>query len=234
MSKSIGILGGIGPLATMDLFKKIIEMTDASCDQDNIRIYVDNNTSIPDRTAYILGKGSDPRMQLIESAKKLEQIGADFIIMPCNTAHYFYDDIVKEINIPFLNMIEETLKCIESEQNYIKKAGLLATEGTCNSGIYEKHAKKFNLEIIKPSDYRQQAITKLIYDIKSGKFQLDQVKYYETLEELTEKGCQVFILGCTELSVAYDLFKMNGNYVDPLIAIAKKSIIFAEKSVKNT
>ena len=133
MSKSIGILGGMGPLATVNLFKKIIELTDADCDQDNIRIYVDNNTSIPDRTAYILGKGSDPRAQLIVSAKKLEQIGADFIIMPCNTAHYFYDDIAAEINVPFLNMIEETLKNIV-EQSCSKKIGLLATEGNLQFG----------------------------------------------------------------------------------------------------
>ncbi len=97
----LGILGGMGPLATCEFFKKIIELTPAEKDQDHLHIIIDNNTNIPDRTEYILGKGKDPRIELIRSAIRLESIGADYIAIPCNTAHYFYDDIVKYTKVKY-------------------------------------------------------------------------------------------------------------------------------------
>ncbi|GAH53208.1 unnamed protein product, partial [marine sediment metagenome] len=106
--KIIGILGGMGPEATVDLFHKIIKFTPAKKDQDHFRIIIDNNPKIPDRTAAILGKGEDPLPALQETARNLEKAGVDFIIIPCNTAHYFLPQIQKSVNIPVLNMIEET------------------------------------------------------------------------------------------------------------------------------
>src|SRR5690554_1747344 len=102
--KSIGIIGGMGPLATCDLFGKIINNTNARIDQDHIHVYIDNNTEIPDRTAAILYGGKSPVAQLVRSAIKLESMGADALIMPCNTAHYFYDEVIKYVNIPMIHM----------------------------------------------------------------------------------------------------------------------------------
>ncbi|MCT4618920.1 MAG: amino acid racemase [Marinisporobacter sp.] len=226
MCKKIGILGGMGPLATADLFRKIILLTDAKSDQEHIHILIDNNTSIPDRTAHLIAKGADPREQLITSAKRLENMGADFLIMPCNTAHNFYDDIVKEIQIPFLNMIDETAKFI-SEKYAGKKIGLLATEGTCQTGVYDRAIDKYEMELVKPTK-TQKNVTDFIYDIKAGKnITLDG--FNESVEELKDQDAEVFILGCTELSVGYEMFKMEGNYVDPLEVIAIRSIRFAGK-----
>ena len=126
MKKTIGIVGGMGPLATSDLFRKIVEITDAASDQEHVRVCIDNNTEIPDRTAAILKGGEDPVPEMVKSAVRLQGMGADVLIMPCNTAHYFYDRLTPFVDTPFLNMIEETAK--EIKRRGIKKAGLLATD----------------------------------------------------------------------------------------------------------
>lgn len=226
MSKKLGILGGMGPLATADLFRKIILLTDAKCDQEHIHILIDNNTSIPDRTSHIVGNGQDPRRQLIESAKRLGNMGTDFLIMPCNTAHYFYEDIIKEIDIPFLNMIEETVNYIQINHPNIEKIGLLATDGTSNSGIYDKYFEGTGIKVVKPNNTNQQHIMEFIYGIKGNK-EVTLDGFYETVENMKNEGVEVFILGCTELSSAYEMFKMKGIYVDPLEVISIRAINYA-------
>lgn len=135
MKKTIGIIGGMGPMATIDLYRKIIEVTPANSDNDHIHVVIDSNTLIPDRTAYILGKGEDPAMEMIRTAISLENMGADFLIMACNTAYYYYDRIIPFIKIPMLNMIDETVK--EIAKLKMNTVGLLATDGVLASKVYE-------------------------------------------------------------------------------------------------
>ena len=113
MKNTIGIVGGMGPLATCDLFRKIIEVTEAGSDQEHVRVVIDSNTEIPDRTAAILAGGKDPVPELRKSASHLVSIGADLLIMPCNTAHYFYDQVAPTVEVPFLHMIRETAACLK-------------------------------------------------------------------------------------------------------------------------
>ncbi len=233
MIKILGIIGGMGPLATTELLKKIVLFTDAQSDQEHLPILIDNNTTIPDRTAYIVGLGENPITYLVESAQRLERMGADYLIMPCNTAHYFYKEIAQSITIPFLNMIEETAKYIAKTYAPEKEIGLLATEGTGNSGIYDEVFRAYNMRILKPSKDTQKFVTEFIYDIKKGKETLDLKDFFETVKDLNNQGANVLILGCTELSVAYDLFKFKGNFVDPLEILALKAIEFAGKKQKN-
>ena len=113
MYKTIGIVGGMGPAATADLMKKITDMTDADCDQEHIHLLIDSNVNIPDRTAAILHGGEDPVPELLAASKRLESIGADFLIMPCNTAHWFIPALESEVGIPFLNMPVETARLLK-------------------------------------------------------------------------------------------------------------------------
>ncbi|SKC83275.1 cysteate racemase [Maledivibacter halophilus] len=229
--KTIGILGGMGPLATADLFKKIIMMTDANSDNEHIPIIVENNTRIPDRTDYIINDGEDPTKYMIKSAIRLEMMGADVIIMPCNTAHYFYDEIIKYIKIPFINMIVETAK--ETKNLYPKgKIGLLATEGTCRAGIYDKVFKEYNLELIKPNPEKQKYVMKLIYDIKKGKDNIDLKNFKSVLKELKNQGAEAFILGCTELPVAFEMFSIEEICIDPTKVLACSAIRYAGKNIR--
>lgn len=231
MDRVLGIIGGMGPLATVKLFEKIVLLTDVKCDQEHLHILVDNNTAIPDRTSYLTGTGEDPRRYLIQSARKLSEMGADYLIMPCNTAHYFYNDIIKEIDIPFLNMIEETAKEVKTRYPEIKKIGLLATDGTCRTGVYENIFEKYGIEVIKPSEEKQKFVMNVIYGIKeSREFSIEA--FLSTIDELMSKGAEVSILGCTELSVLNTLYKLQGKFVDPMDIIARSAIRFGGKKVK--
>lgn len=225
MDRVLGIIGGMGPLATVKMIEKIVMLTDAKCDQDHLHILVDINTSIPDRTSYLIGTGEDPRRDLIHSAKLLCTMGADYLIMPCNTAHYFYSDIVKEINIPFLHMIEETARAIKASNPESVKVGLLATEGTCKTGVYDDTFREYGMQVIKPSMQKQKYVSDVIYGIKENR-KIDIDSFLSAADELKAMGCDTFVLGCTELSVLHTQYKLQGNFVDSMEIIAKSAIRF--------
>ena len=226
--KTIGIIGGMGPLATVDLFRKIVTMTEANSDNDHIHILIDNYTAIPDRTNYILGHGEDPKKYLIKSALKLEVMGADVIIMACNTAHYFYDEMEKYIHIPFINMIEEVAKKINPQ---IRKVGLLATEGTCKVGIYDKVLNKYDIEVIKPNDTDQNIISDLIYSIKKGHKGCNLDHINSVLSHFKLQNIDTVILGCTELPIAFQTLNIKGDFIDPTKILAQSAIEFVGKKV---
>ena len=143
----IGILGGMGPEATVEIFRRIIDITPSKKDQDHLHIIIDNNPKIPDRTAAILGKGESPLPLLTSTAKNLEKAGASFIIIPCNTAHHYIDLLRREVSIPIVDMLEETVNEIYKELPN-SNIGLLASTGTIKAKIYQKAANKKNLKII--------------------------------------------------------------------------------------
>ena len=153
--KTIGIIGGMGPLATVDLMQKIILSTRAATDQEHIHILVDNNTAIPDRSAAICGQGPSPVPQLIESADRLVAQGADVLLMGCNTAHYFLPELEPYLKRPLLNMIEATARWCRAQG--IGCAGLLATSGTYQSGIYQQAFKKIGVRLVLPMKAEQKS-----------------------------------------------------------------------------
>lgn len=228
MKKTIGIIGGMGPLATVKLFEKIVLNTRADSDQDHPRTIIDSNTRIPDRTKNILSDGESPTLELIESARCLERAGADFLIMPCNTAHYFMDEVLKEVTLPFINMIKETVKTVKKDFEGTR-VGLLSTDGTISSGVYSKELEKEGIEYILPSPESQKAIMNLIYSIKKGQYNSDLTKFFAAIDELHSQGVQTIILGCTELSVAADMYQLPDrvNYVDALVVLAREAIVGA-------
>lgn len=221
--KIIGIIGGMGPLATDDLFHKIIVNTDAGKDQDHIRVLIDNNTNIPDRTKAILHGGDSPVEALSESAVKLESMGANLLIMPCNTAHYFYEDVSTCVSVPVLNMISVTGRIL-SEKG-IKKAGLLATDGTVQSGIYERELQKYGIEVIKPDADGQKNVMDMIYGgVKAGLAEYDTAEIRKAIENILDSGAQILILGCTELPLAMEMYKLDYPIIDPTLELAREAI----------
>ena len=230
MSKTIGIIGGMGPLATVDLFGKIVANTTAANDREHIPVVIDNNTRIPDRTAGILHNGESPIREMVRSAVKLESMGADFLIMPCNTAHFFYNDIVKFVNIPMINMLEETAKAIK--EMGIGKVGLLATNGTIESGVYATAFEKFNVEFVTPNEEHQKAVMDLIYNgVKAGNFSIDITAFRNTINYLVSEGVEYVVLGCTELPIAFEKWEFNVKSIDPTLVLAKSAIKYASEEV---
>lgn len=231
MRKTIGILGGMGPLATCDLFSKIIQITDASCDQEHVRICIDSNTEISDRTNAIIHHGKDPVPEMVKSAVRLQSFGADVLIMPCNTAHYFYDRILPFVDIPFLSMIDETAKAISDRG--LRKIGLLATDGTLQTAVYEKAFKKRGISIVVPPPENQVHIMDLIYNgVKAGNKEIDTKPTKKTIEDLFRKGAQTLVLGCTELPVAFDLYGFDYPKTDPTLILASRAVQFVGAKVK--
>jgi len=225
--KTIGIIGGMGPLATVHLFERIVLKTKAEKDQDHIRVIIDCNTNIPDRTKAIIGDGEDPTVEMIKSAKNLESSGANFLIMPCNTAHYFIDKILENVNIPMINMLDETVKSTYEKYGQDVVVGLLATDGTIQSKIYEKYYAKMGIKTIIPKN-TQKKVMEFIYDvIKGGKFEIGPDLMFEAVEELKSMGATAFLLGCTELSSADFMYKFVGEFINPIEILAEKSILYA-------
>jgi len=223
--KIIGILGGMGPEATIDLFYKIIKFTPAEKDQDHLRIIIDNNPKIPDRTAAILGKGEDPLPALQETARNLEKAGADFIIIPCNTAHYFLSSIQKSVKIPVINMIEETAKETQQRTPQIQKVGLLASIGTYKTEIYHQYFKKFNIEIISPEEKDKKEVMKVIYAVKAGNLS-DVIKkdILKIAQKLIDIGAEAIITGCTEIPLILKEGDVSVPIIDPTQVLAKIAV----------
>lgn len=222
-NKIIGIIGGMGPLATVDLFKKIVANTKADTDQEHIKILIDNNTNIPDRTEAIVNDGKSPVPQLTRSAVTLWAMGAQILVMPCNTAHYFLSEVQKNVDIPILNMIEITGKHLL--KNGIKTVGLLATEGTINSRIYQNVFLKMGINIIEPDKEEQSVITDLIYNgVKAGNRDYDITDAKVVMRNILERGAETLILGCTELPVAMDMYHIDFDVCDPTLELAREAI----------
>lgn len=222
--KTIGILGGMGPMATYDLGIKIVENTKADKDQDNVPVIIDCNTRIADRTSAILHGGEEPRPEMIKSAKRLEAAGADFIIMPCNTAHYYYEDVCREVSIPMLHMPRETAARLKEKG--IKKAAVLATDGTFRSGIYKQALNEAGIEDIYPSEEMQRIVMSLIYDyVKAGNMDFSALDIGAVIEDVKSKGAEILILGCTELPIAFDIIgEVALPTIDPTNVLARAAV----------
>jgi aspartate racemase len=227
MKKSIGILGGMGPLATADLFRKIVLLTKAGCDNDHIRIYIDDNSAIPDRTAAILRGGRSPLPEMTDSLHKLEACGADCIIMPCNTAHYFLPALQALTPVPFLSMLEATATACRTRMAG-RTAAVLATKGTLESGLYDRALTAQGVKFLLPQEPERDALMRVIYDgVKAGAAaETYRADMTAVLNTMAAQGADYFILGCTELPLAFQLLELKQAAVDPTEELARAAIRF--------
>ena len=231
--KTIGILGGMGPLATADLFQKIVLLTKADTDRDHIRVYIDSNANIPDRTAAILSGGEDPVPEMSSALRHLEACGADCIIMPCNTAHYFLPRLQAMTEIPFLSILTAAAEACKA-QFPGKTVGILATRGTLAADLYQKALAQAGVPYLIPDAPAQDALMRVIYDgVKAGKgpdsYRAD---FLTVLEQMSAGGAEVFLLGCTELPLAAESLKITLPTVDPTAELAKAAIRFCGYGVR--
>ncbi len=234
---TIGILGGMGPEATIQLFHYIVKNTPAKKDQDHLPILINNLPQIPDRTQALLYGGENPVPYLVQAGKTLQNAGADFIVIPCNTSHAFYSDLHSKLDIPILHMIEETTQYITNNYPKINKIGLLATTGTVHMKIYQKSLNKANIKVIIPSENVQKnMVMKAIYGnfgIKAGFL----TSYAEELlskaaESLISQGTQAVIMGCTEIPLVLANQRENTLFLNPTEILAKKAVQLAMLPMK--
>ncbi len=233
MKKTIGILGGMGPLATADLYRKIVLLTDAGCDNDHIRVFIDSNCRIPDRTAAILSGGTDPLPEMASALRNLEKCGAECIIMPCNTAHYFLPALQAQTAIPFISMLEATARACAAAYPG-KRAAILATRGTLATGLYERALEKEGVDFLLPEEPQRDVLMHLIYEVVKAARPLapEADLWAQLLEQLRRAGADYFILGCTELPIIADTLPAPGPFIDPTAELAKAAIRFCGYGVK--
>ena len=233
MKKTIGILGGMGPLATADLYRKIIEHTRADRDNEHIRVYIDGNAAIPDRTAAILHGGEDPVPEMLSALRHLEACGADCIIMPCNTAHYFLPRLREQTALPILDM-QRITAAVCRERFPGKTAAILATDGTDQSGLYDRALDAEGVRWIHPGESEQKSLMHLIYGVvkASRPMEPEKERWDAILDTLRGQGADLFILGCTELPVLAGVLPSEGPFLDPTDELAKAAIRFCGYEVK--
>lgn len=195
--KAIGILGGMGPAATVDLFDKLVRATNAPTDQDHLRILIDNNPRIPNRNEAIAGRGPSPVPALIAGAQGLEREGADFILISCNTAHFFAADIQAAISIPILNMIEATVEAAKARG--ATRVGVLAGTGCIEARLYQDGLTRAGIEPLTHDAEEQARMMALIYRIKGGDLsEASRVEARALAQTLVARGAEAIIAGCTE------------------------------------
>ncbi len=224
---TIGILGGMGPEATAGLFSRIIRNTRADRDQDHVPVLIYNNPKIPDRSAYILGRGPDPVPALKEGSLFLQQAGVCCILWPCNTAHYFYEEVSRDLKVPVLHMIRETAACAGKKYPPSTIFGLLATLGTYKTGIYEKMFEEEGLTLVLPEEKNRQLTMESIYGdngIKAGFTKEPLQRLKDPVKELKRKGAEVLIAGCTELSLVLTQETTDLPVIDPMTCLARAAV----------
>jgi aspartate racemase len=234
---TIGILGGMGPEATANAYHEIIDSTPVTKDQEHIPVIIYSNPQIPDRTHGLLYDGESPLPELLVTTKKLEYSGADFVIIPCNTSHFFIKEMRASVNIPVISMIEETLAFVKNKYPHITKVGLLATTGTIKTGIYKNIFSSANIDIISPEGKEQETLVmESIYGdngIKSGKKEHPNKLLKKAVLNLQNKGAELIIMGCTEIPLALNQKEVDCILINPTRILCEKAVLLAKEHYKH-
>ncbi len=219
----LGILGGMGPQATQVFYQFVLDRTDASRDQDHLPALILSDTGVPDRTAAILsGETQGLYRRLLGDAKLLEGCGCTALAIPCNTSHYFVDRLQGEVGVPNIHMIRETSAALAGQGK--KRPGILATDGTIRTGLYQKECAAHGLEAVPPDADTQKLVMSIIYDeIKQGE-KGSRDKFAKIDRAIRRSGCDCAILACTELSVFATYHPLPPFYLDAMMVLAERAV----------
>ena len=234
MQYRLGVLGGMGPQATNTFYQFVIDRTDAQTDQEHVNALILSDSEMPDRTSAILSGGEAREgvyRRLLADARLLEGAGCTCIAVPCNTSHFFLDRVQGEIGIPILHMIRETARLLAAQG--LKRPGILATDGTIQTGLYQKEFSAAGIEAVVPSTQAQELVMSLIYDdVKAGR-DGDPQKFAAIHEDLLAQGCDCGVLACTELSVFADKHHLPPFYTDAMAVLAERAVEACHKPLRH-
>ena len=230
MEKTIGILGGMGIDATAELLTKIIDATGAKREQDNLRVVIEHNPKIPDRTQAIVGGGESPLAAIKASLDVLERAGADFIAIPCNTAHHYFDEMQEHSPLQIIHIIEEAVASSLRAKGDLKSAGILATTGTVNSGLYQSRFAVRGVDVVLPDEKEQAVVMDTIMALKSREDRREAKKrLVSTARTLIQHGAELIVISCTDISAAMKDDDSDVPTVDALQALAEKAVEMARQ-----
>lgn len=229
----VGIIGGMGPEATVDLMQRIIRRTPALDDIDHIRCVVDNNPKVPSRIkAIIEGTGIDPAPAIIEMARRLEAWGADFLAMPCNTAHHYYDEVSNGVDIPVLHLVRLVVDHISVTCPEVQNIGILASPAVIMTNLYQDICEEYGLNVIYPEPGDQNDLFNIIREVKAGKTDRElRDDFQHICDNLAGQGAELVVIACTELGViAEDLTTANVDATE-ILALEVVDIVKNKKSL---
>jgi aspartate racemase len=237
MDKVIGILGGMGPEATLDCFGKILKNTPAKNDSEHLRVIIDSNPGIPDRIAAILADGDSPIPALIAGCRGLEKAGADFIIIPCVTVHYFLPEVQAQTHLPILSILDAVADAIQLAKHRVGTVGLMATVATIETGMFQKRLAEDKIHTLVPDSAEQSKIVAAIKDIKNtrpsrtkSEITADLIAAAGSLIGKKPQGAEAVIAGCTEIPLALGQEDLPVPYFDSLTILARSAIRFAGRN----
>lgn len=221
--KLLGVIGGLGPLATAQFFEMVVRMTDARFDHEHIPMIIYNQPATPDRTRFILGLSPDsPLPAMLAAGKALAAQGAGLIAIPCVTAYFFYRELSAGIQAPIIDMISETAACLQ--RNGVNRAGLMATDGTITAGFFRHGLENCGIRVAEPSPEAQARTMKIIYNSVKANQPVDMADFRLVEEDLRSQGAEVIILGCTELSSIRLDADIGHGYLDAMQVQAGRAV----------
>lgn len=233
MEYRLGVLGGMGPQATNTFYQFVIDRTEAACDQDHVNALILSDSQMPDRTGAILGGEGEREavfQRLLDDARLLERAGCTVIAVPCNTSHFFLDRVQERVGVPILHMIRETARLLAAQG--LKRPGILATDGTIQSGLYQKEFEAVGIQAAVPTPPAQKLVMSLIYDdVKAGR-DGDPQKFAAIHRDLEKQGCDCGVLACTELSVFADRHHLPPFYTDAMAVLAERAVQACRKPLR--
>ena len=219
MPNLIGILGGMGPAATVDLMQKILAATPATRDQEHAPVVVWNVPQIPDRPSAVFGDTPSPFPEMLRGALQLQACGATAIAMPCNTAHYWADALQAELRIPFLHIADAVLAALQS-QTKPRKIALLATAATIHAGFYQSRFALHDVSTVVPDTAQLEEIYAAIKLVKAGQIEIARHRFLPVARALHDQGADALLLGCTELPLLTPGWVFEAQCIDPTQALA--------------
>lgn len=236
MKKTIGILGGMGPEATAYFYELIVTQTRAKTDQEHIKAIIYSNPEIPPRTDSILKKGPSPTPLLVEGFQRLKDAGADFVVMPCVTAHYFCPEIKDQVDIPFISLLDEAVKWAKEKVPGLRRAGLVASSGTLESRLFHDAFANAGIEVLNPEEEEQNQVMETIFGPKGIKAGFTSGFPKETLVSIAKvliaRGADAIIAGCTEVPLVLKDLDIPVPLIEPLRIAAQACILEAGYELK--
>jgi aspartate racemase len=232
-SRIVGVLGGMGPAATIDFMTKVLRhsQADATSEQDNVRLLVDSNPSLPDRNAAIAGTGPSPAPALADMARALVAAGAELLVMPCNAAHAFAGVVVAATPVPFLNLIDETVASIVRDHPAARRIGVLAVSGAVQAQLYENVLSAVGLDPVVPTAEERAHFMQAVWAIKAGDVAFGRAAVRDTAEALIARGAQVLVAGCTEVPLVLAPADVSVPLVDSTDVLAQRTVIAARNKI---
>lgn len=227
-ARIVGVLGGMGPDATVDFMAKVIALTPAEKDQDHLHMLVDHNPTVPNRQTAILADGEDPKPALAAMAQRLQEAGAEFLVMPCNTAYVFQDAITTATSIPLVSIIDVTIDVIAKQSPAVTKVGILATDGCLAAGVYQKPLVAAGFEPILPNDNELINLMALLNKVKGG-YQGEVISgaMRKLGQALESRGAQAIIAGCTEIPLVLDATMLDVPLISSTDVLAQVTVQLA-------